>query len=259
MFRHRASRYVPDDALKVLGLVIAGFGPLLVAGVLVPFRDDSVVSANVALVFVFVVVLAAAAGGASAGAIAALVSTFSFDFFFTHPYQSLKIDNADDVGTAVLLLLIGLLVAALVGFAHESRRRSERTVDDSDRVHDIAELAASGVPITELTRAVERELTELLGLLECRYEPGPSATELPVIGRNGSIDGGRRRWMLGDLSLPTEGAEIRVVGRGRDFGRIALVPDWDVGVSLQQRRLAIAIADQLGAALVADAPHAAAS
>jgi hypothetical protein len=259
MLHRRASRYVPDDALKVLGLVVAGFGPLLVAGVLVPFRDDSVVSANVALVFVFVVVLAAAAGGASSGAIAALVSTFSFDFFFTHPYQSLKIDNADDVGTAVLLLLIGLLVAALVGFAHESRKRSERTVDDSDRVHHIAELAASGIPIAELTRAVETELTELLGLLECRYEPGLSTTELPAIGRNGSIDGGRRRWMLGDLSLPTEGTEIRVVGRGRDFGRVVLVPDWDVGVSIQQRRLAIAITDQLGAALVADAPHAAAS
>jgi hypothetical protein len=157
-----------------------------------------------------------------------------------------------------LLLLLGLLVAGLVGFAHESRTRSERSEDDSERVHRVAELAASGVPIDELTRAVERELTELLGLVECRYEPGPSQSELPVIGRNGSVEGGQRRWMLGDLSLPTEGTEIRVLGRGRDFGRVVLVPDRDVGVSIQQRRLAVAITDQLGAALVGD-PHAAAS
>ena len=159
----------------------------------------------------------------------------------------------------MLLLLISLLVAALVGFAHESRKRSERSEDDSERVHRVAELAASGVPIDELTRAVETELTELLGLLECRYEPGPSITKLPAIGRNGSVDGGQRRWMLGDLSLPTEGTEIRVLGRGRDFGRVVLIPDWDVGVSIQQRRLAVAITDQLGAALVGDTPHAAAS
>ena len=121
-------------------------------------------------------------GGASSGAIAALVSTFSFDFFFTHPYQSLKIDNADDVGTAVLLLLIGLLVAALVGFAHESRKRSERTVDDSDRVHRIAELAASGVPIAELTQAVETELTELLDSSNAATSPCPRRRCCPLSG-----------------------------------------------------------------------------
>ena len=36
---------------KAFGLAIAAFGPLLVAGVLVPFRDD-LASANVVLVFV---------------------------------------------------------------------------------------------------------------------------------------------------------------------------------------------------------------
>ena len=259
MRRSREHRYVPDDTLKALGLVIAGFGPLLVAGVLVPFRDHSIVSANVPLVFVLVVVLAAAAGGAGAGITAAIVSTFSFDFFFTHPYQSLKIDDADDIGTAILLLIIGLVVAWLVGFAHESRKRSERNEDDSERVNRVAELAANGAPIDELTRTVETELTGLLGLLECHYEPGPSTSELPTIARNGSLDTGRRRWVLSELSLPAEGCEIRVLGRGRDLGRVVLIADPDVGVALQQRRLAVAITDQLGAALVADSPHAAAS
>jgi K+-sensing histidine kinase KdpD len=259
MRRTKENRYVPDDTLKVLGLVIAGFGPLVVAGVLVPFRDDSIVSSNVALVFVLVVVLAAAAGGAGSGVTAAVVSTFSFDFFFTHPYQSLKINDVDDVGTAVLLLVIGLVVAWLVGFAHESRKRSERAEDDSERVHRVAELAAGGVPIDELTRAVETELSEMLSLRECRYDPTSSASELPTIARNGSVQGGSRRWMLSDLSLPAEGAEIRVLGRGRDLGRIVLIADPDVGVSIQQRRFAVALSDQLGAALVADNPRAAAS
>src|SRR5690242_11544650 len=117
MARKREHRYVPGEGLNAIGLAVAVLGPLVVVGILVPFRDDSLVSSNVALVFVIVVVLAAAAGGRSAGVVAAVVSTFTYDFFFTHPYQSLKIENTDDIGTAVLLLVIGLLVAALTGFA----------------------------------------------------------------------------------------------------------------------------------------------
>src|SRR5450432_2766122 len=103
MARHRERRYTPDDSQKAFGLAIGGFGPLLIAGALVPFRTDSIVAANVALVFVIVVVVAAAEGGRAAGIVAAVVSTLSFDFFFTRPFQSLKIDNGDDLGTAVLL------------------------------------------------------------------------------------------------------------------------------------------------------------
>ena len=76
----------------------------MISGLLVPFRTDSIVAANVALVFVIVVVIAAAEGGRTAGIVAAVVSTLCYDFFFTRPFQSLKIDNGDDIGTAVLLL-----------------------------------------------------------------------------------------------------------------------------------------------------------
>ncbi len=116
MTKNRERRYIPDDSQKAFGLAIGGLAPLVIAGLLVPFRTDSIVATNVALVFVIVVVVAAAEGGRSAGIVAAVVSTLSFDFFFTRPFQSLKIDNADDIGTAVLLLVISLVVAQLVGF-----------------------------------------------------------------------------------------------------------------------------------------------
>ena len=106
---------LPDDGARAVGLAIAAFGPLLVAGVLVPFRDD-LAAANVVLIFVVVVVLAATVGTRVSGALAAIVSAMSFDFFFTHPYQSLKIDSSDDVETTILILVIGLLVAEIVTF-----------------------------------------------------------------------------------------------------------------------------------------------
>jgi hypothetical protein len=253
MTTHRDHRYVPEDALQAIGLAIGGFGPLLVAGLLVPFRTDHLVSTNVALVFVMVVILAAAQGGRRAGVVAALVSTMSYDFFFTRPFGSLKIQNSHDIGTAVLLLAIGLLVAQLVGFAHLSHRRSERSHDDTRRVHRVAELVASGAPVVEVVDVVDAEIAELLSLRECRFEEGVVVPDLPEVGRNGALDSGRRHYVGTELSLPAEGAIIRVLGRGRTLGQLVLVPEWDVGVSLDARRSAVAIADQLGAALAAEA------
>ncbi len=258
MTKNRERRYVPDDSQKAFGLVIGGLAPLVISGLLVPFRTESIVAANVALVFVIVVVIAAAEGGRTAGIVAAVVSTLCYDFFFTRPFQSLKIDNGDDIGTAVLLLVISLIVAQLVGFAHRSRKRSDRTYEDTVRVHRVAELAAAGAPIEAIISAVESELTELLSLRECRYEAVPSV-ELPEIGRLGALDAGHRRFVGHELSLPDEGAAIRVLGRGRELGRLVLVPRTDVGVSIDEGRIAVAIADQLGAALAADAPSTASS
>ena len=245
--------YVPEDRFKALGLAVAGFGPFVVTGLFVAFRDNDVVAANIALAFVVVVILAAAAGGRVAGAIAAVVSTMAYDFFFTHPYQSLKIEKAEDIGTAVLLLAIGLLVAQVTSFAHQSHRRSERTHDELLRVHQVAELAAQGMAIDDLINAVETELAGLLTLRECHYEAEPGSLDLPLLGRNGSLEYGRRRWVGPELSLPAEGVQIAVLGRGRAFGRITLVPNVDTGVSIEERRAAVAIADQLGGALAAEA------
>ena len=158
----------------------------------------------------------------------------------------------------MLLLLISLIVAQLVGFAHRSRKRSDRSHDDTVRVHRVAELAAGGAPIDAIIGAVETEVTGLLSLRECRYEAVPSV-ELPEVGRLGALDTGHRRYVGNQLTLPDEGAAIRVLGRGRELGRLVLVPSTDVGVSIDQCRIAVAIADQLGAALAADAPSTASS
>ena len=89
-----------------------------------------------------------------------------------------------------------------------------------------------------------------------RFEQPPFGAPLPRLGRNGSIDLPRRRIVRGEFTLPTEGVEIPVLGRGRQVGRLVLEPEPDVGVSLEERVVAIAISDQLGAAVAAelDAP-----
>jgi hypothetical protein len=245
-------RSSPDDAAHAVGLAIAAFGPMLVVGALVSFRDD-IASANIALVFVVVVVLGAAVGTRWSGAIAALISAMSYDFFFTHPYQSLKIESSDDIQTTVLLLVIGLIVSELVIFSRGHRRASEQRRDAITRLHRVAELVASDAAPEDVVRAVQDEVTGLLSLRGCRFERPPFTSELPHLERNGAIGGDHLHWMGGEYALPTRGAEIPVLGRGQTFGRLVLEPDPSVGVSIEERVVAVALSDQLGAALAADA------
>ena len=51
------------------------------------------------------------------------------------------------------------------------------------------------------------------------------------------------------FALPADGAELPVLGRGNVLGRFVLVPEPDTTVTLEQRVVAVAIADQVGAAL----------
>lgn len=245
----------PDDRLVAAGLGVAALGPLVVASLLVTVRDH-VASANVALVFVIVVVLAAALGGRWVGVTAAVVSGLSFDFFLTRPYGSLTIDKTDDVIATILLVVVGLIVGEVVVWAHQGHRQKKRGQDEINRLHRVAEQVAAGASAHDVLESVQAELTQLLSLRGCTFEQPPFGTPLPRLGRNGSIDMPRRRIVGGEFTLPPEGVEIPVLGRGRQVGRLVLEPEPDVGVSIEERIVAIAISDQLGAVIAAesDAP-----
>jgi Domain of unknown function (DUF4118) len=241
----------PEDRLVVAGLGVAALGPLVVASLLVLVRDH-LARSNSALVFVIVVVLAAALGGRWAGFTAAVVSAMSYDFFLTRPYGSLKIDDVEDIVATVLLLAVGLIVGEVVVWAHRGHRQSKRGQDEIARLHRVAEQVAAGARAQDVLESVRAELSELLSLRDCRFEKPPFGAPLPRLGRNGSIDTPRRRIMRGEFTLPAEGVEIPVLSRGRQVGRLVLEPDPEVGASIEERVVAIAISDQLGAVLSAE-------
>jgi Domain of unknown function (DUF4118) len=245
----------PDDRLVVAGIGVAALGPIVVASALVPLRED-IASANAALVFVVVVVLAAALGGRWTGVTAAIVSAMAFDFFLTRPYGSLKIDNADDIIATVLLLAVGLIVGEIVVWAHRGHRQSRRGRDEIARLHRVSEQVAGGGRADDVLASVRAELSQLLTLRSCELEQPPFGAQLPRLERNGSVETPRRRFVRGEFALPAEGVELPVLGRGRQLGRLVLVPEPDVGVSIEERVVAIALSDQLGAVLAAelDAP-----
>jgi hypothetical protein len=237
-----------DDADQ-LAVAIGGLLPLAVAPLLVPLREH-MITANIALILMATVVLAASFGGRPAGAIAAVVATLSFDFWFTRPYLSLTMDSADDIETALVLLVTGVFVGTLTGRRLRLVRRAAHSREEVARLHRVADLIAHDAQPAEILFACERELTELLGLSACVFTHDVPPTGLPRIERDGALSGARtRRFVNGEFALPPEGVDLPVVHRGQRVGSFVLSPRSDVGVSLEQRVVAIAIADQAGAAL----------
>jgi K+-sensing histidine kinase KdpD len=239
-----------DSVRRDAGVTLGVLAPVVVAALLVGVRDH-IQNANVALILVVVVVAAGAIGGRMAGACSAVVSALSFVFFHTQPYLRLTIDTADDIETTGLLLIVGLVVGHLSAGTITARASASESSLEIRRIHRVAERAARGEDAAVVIKAAEDELSDLLRLRSCRFEAQPVQSILPRLERSGQLN--TRVWRFRDngFELPPEGVELPVYGRGQPLGRFVLDPIPGVGVTLEQRVVAVAVADQVGAALAA--------
>jgi Domain of unknown function (DUF4118) len=243
----RATPWIEERT--AIGLFIGGIGPIVLAGGLVGIRGE-IDSANVALLLVLVVLAAGVVGGRFPGAVGAIVGALSFDFFHTKPYGSLTIASRDDVETTALLLVVGLVAGQIAVRAQRNRSLATERRSEIHQLHRVAELVARGAPRADVEQAVCQELRQLLALRDCWYEAEPSVQVLPRLERNGGITADKYRHTGREgFALPPDGVELPVFGGGRSQGRLVLEPDPEAGVSLDRRLVAVAIADQLGAAL----------
>ena len=237
-----------------LGAFIAGAGTLLIAAALVPLRSH-VDPTNVALLLMVVVVAGAALGGRTAAVVGSVVATLSFDFFYTKPYLSLVIDSRDDVETAAMLLLGGLIVGQVATRGRFNRAAAAQGRSEIARIRRVADEVARGGSAGQVIDAATRELVALLGLASCEFDRAEDTDELPRIERAGTVGhrsgvGARQhRFIGGGFALPEDGVALPVLHRGHEVGRFVLVPLPAVGVSLEARVVAVAIADHVGAAL----------
>lgn len=227
----------------------AGLVPIAVAALLVSLRDD-LVATNLALVLVVTVVLGAVLGGRAGGAIAAVTAALAFDFFLTRPYLSLHIESADDVETALLLLIVGVMVGQLAVASRRHLAAAEQGRSEIDRLRRLAELVARGEDGADVLLAAQGELRALFDLEACRFEAGLPDGSRPRLERTGAVSGQRTwRFVGGDLALPTDGVDLPVLGHGRPVGRFVLLPRRGVGASLEARVVGVAVADLVGSVL----------
>jgi K+-sensing histidine kinase KdpD len=236
-----------DPIAGIIGALVV----IVVAGILVPIRDE-IGNTNIALILVIVIVAAAALGGRLAGAITAGVAALSFNYFHTEPYNSLRIKSEEDIWTVVLLFVVGIVVGELALLGRTQRSRATMHQAGARRLERVAALVARGAPTQDVWHDVRSALQEELGLREVRFESGLSLTARPEIGREGQLDVHEMRWTPQGMQLPSEGVEIPVRAGGRALGHVVLMPTPGRGTSREQRRVAVALTDQLAIAMARD-------
>lgn len=226
----------------------AVFVPIGVALLLVPSRGH-LGPADDALVLVVVTVAIASWGNRGAAALAALVAAASFDFLLTRPYGSFRISRQGDITTEILFVAVGLLVGELAARGRQHQRAAARGHVEISRLHDLAQRIAGGEEPEFVLIAVANELRELLKLQDCRFVWEQPSGKGAWIDNDGTVRLNPLRWPTATAGLPTRQVELPVRGGGRILGTFLLTPTPVAPISHEQCLVAVALVDQLGAAL----------
>jgi K+-sensing histidine kinase KdpD len=243
------------ETWRVLGrdrvaVLIALAAPLALAAILVPFRA-SFPNTDAALAMLLVVVAVAANGYRLAGVLASLSAAAWFDFFLTRPYERFTITGRTDIETTVLLLVIGVAVTELAVWGRRQHATASRRAGYLDGINAAAESAAAGGAAPALIEQVTRQLTQLLSLKSCRFQYGVAGLGRPArMLHDGTVIAAERVWDVTTKGFPPDtDVELLVESGGVFQGRFLMSPLPGARPGLEQRLLAIAFADQVGAAL----------
>jgi hypothetical protein len=240
----------PETRTTWLAVAAGVAAPFAAALALVPLRH-TIDNANVALVLCATVVAVAMTARRPAAVAAAVSAAMWFDFFHTRPYDRFTIDSRDDVVTAVVLLAVGVLVGELALRGRRHWLAAAERSDEITRIHAIAELVADGEPPDHVVIAVAQELRLLLELRDVRFEPGSlwsDAKPLARLVRSGDVVIGELLWPVDKMGFPGNEVQLIVQGQGLTFGRYLMARTAGEPVSFERRVVAVALADQVGAA-----------
>jgi K+-sensing histidine kinase KdpD len=231
-------------------LTAAVLVPLIVCAALVPFRD-SFDNANAALLLVLVLVAVASFGIRPAGVVAAVSSAVWFDFLLTVPFNRLTIENQDDIETTILLVVIGAAVTEIAIWGRRQQARASRQSGYLAGVMTTSQAIANGGSTEDLIDQVRAELIAVLRIDDCRFLAGGKRAHVPQLNQDGSVTYRDRVLKVERDGLPTD-AEIELVVQhaGVVRGRLLLTAASRISrPDLEQRLVAVALADQVGAAL----------
>jgi len=232
-------------------MVAAVAAPVATALVLTPWRGRLDTADN-ALFLVVAIVAVASTGRRIAALVSALVAALSFDFFLTRPYNSFRITRHQDLITELLLLVVGLSVGELAARGRNHRQEATENRETVALLHSVTELVATGQEARQVVTAALGELQQLLFLRDCyftRRDPGNLAARITP---QGNLTVGGESWSTEDLGLPTSRVDLPVRGNGWLLGHFVLTPTRGEPVNGQRLLAAVAIADQVGAVLVAE-------
>jgi hypothetical protein len=174
-----------------------------------------------------------------------------FDFFLTVPYNKFTINSSDDVELTILLVLIGAAVTEIAIWGRRQQARASRQRGYLDGVITTSQAVAAGGSTDDLIDQVRMELTAVLGIDSVKFVAGDKQTKAPRLNPDGSVTRGSYLLKVERDGLPTNSEiELAVQHAGETRGRFLLIAAARIArPDLEQRLVAVALADQVGAAL----------
>ena len=215
---------------------------LIVALAWIPIRTEQ---PNVLVALALVVIITATGASSSRPAViaAAVTAALAFTFFDTEPYERFTISRQPDIETAVSLVVVGFITGELAVRVARQRGSDRSAAGDLSRVRAAASLLALGEELVVMIGAVAEQLTRVLDLQDCWFSTEPVPVGTSVIDRDGHLSVG----VTGASALP-------VWGLGEVLGHFLLESRTAVPLRHEQLLVAVTLADQVGAALAAQAP-----
>lgn len=245
-------RSLPAERHRTLVIAAAAVAPLLACAALSAFRDR-ITAASAVLVLVLVVVGAASTGVRAAGIVAAFSAGVWFDFFLTEPYEHLTINDPNDIEATILLVLIGAAVTEVALWGHRQQAQANRRTGYLDGVHATAEIVTlRGEPPERLINHIGDQIKQILDVEQCRFVVGPVRDpRIPVLNHQGVVTRRDRATNVDRNGLPTDD-EIALELKRADatLGHYLLTAAGRIArPSLEQRKVAVLLADQAGAVI----------
>ena len=134
--------------------------------------------------------------------------TVAFNFFFTQPYLTLRINDRQDLVRMVLLFLVGLVVGELT-LLRDRRVRTHVTGQTNPRhVHRMAQLVRDGAPVNDLWKVTHDGIVDALGATSCRFERADQAGAGKVDLATSVVAGSAAVYANGGFQFPADGAEL---------------------------------------------------
>lgn len=174
-------------------------------------------------------------------------------FFLTEPIGKFTITDSEDVEATILLVLIGLAVTEVALWGRRQQARASRRAGYLDGVLSTAEIVSVGhESLATLIDLVAGQIVEVLGIAACRFVSGPVYdSRLAILDHDGEVTRGGHLVTVERDGLPTdEETALLVIHEGETVGHFVLTSASDVArPSLEQRRVAVLMADQVASVL----------
>ncbi len=234
---------------RSLVLALAAGLPLVWCSVAAQLRGD-VTAATAALVLVAIVVCAATTGDRVAGIVAAVSGGLWFDFFLTEPFHRFTIEDSDDLEVTLLLVLVGVAVTELAIWGGRQQAQASRRAGYLNGLMATSQIVSGQFSPRALADQVAAHIAELLEVDSCRFVEAGAVPDGAVLDADGEVRLRGRVLNVDRDGLPTLGEVVLPVRRNGHVAGVFIVvaATQIVRPTLEQRQVAVLLADQVGAA-----------